>query len=32
MKSKRYDNFRDYYNIIKEECDKRNYTLITTEI
>lgn len=31
-KSKRYDNYRDYYAIILDECKERDYQLLTTEI
>lgn len=31
-KSKRYDNLVDYQKIINDECDKRNYTLLTNNI
>ncbi len=31
-KSIRFDDFRDYYNEIKIECDKRNYILLTEQI
>lgn len=30
--SKRYDGFRDYYGIVKSECDKYNYELLSSEI
>lgn len=31
-KSKRFDGLRDYYKEVKEECEKRGYVLLTTEI
>lgn len=30
--SKHFDGFRDYYGIIKEECDRCGYDLLTTDI
>lgn len=30
--SKHFDGFRDYYNIIKAECEKYDYELLSTEI